>query len=140
MEQTTGYTKAGDIATKALTSEPTTRKYLSEFVDDGICVSKQDGRTTYYKRNEGRRIDKRIEELRTTHSHQELMSGIQEMKETVREFRETYDVDSPEELAIALDAGDDGWADIGRWQSTRQNLALTKAALQVDEAHRLVEA
>jgi hypothetical protein len=68
------------------------------------------------------------------------MSGIQEMKETVHEFRETYDVDSPEELAIALDAGDDGWADIGRWQSTRQNLALAKAALQVDEAHRLVEA
>jgi hypothetical protein len=44
VEQTTEYTKAGDIATKALTSEPTTRKYLSEFVDDGIYDSKQDGR------------------------------------------------------------------------------------------------
>ena len=38
-------------------------------------------------------------------------------------------------------AADDGaWGDVGRWRGTRRNLALAKAALQVDEAPRLVEA
>ncbi|SIR92226.1 hypothetical protein SAMN05421858_4548 [Haladaptatus litoreus] len=140
LTETTEYTKASDIAKQALVSEPTTRKYLTELVDEGIGSTHQDGRTTLYKRNEGHRIDNRIKELRRTHSHRDLIAGIQEMNETLQEFRETYDVGSPEDLAIKLEPGDDGWSDLGKWRSTRQNLALAKAALQVDEAHRLAEA
>lgn len=139
LNETTSYSKASTIADRARVSEPTTRKYLNELVEEGIGVTEQDGRTTLYKRNEGRLVDRRIEELRTTHSHRELVEGIREMEETVQEFRETYDVESPEDLAIELDPGDEGWSDVGRWQSTRRNLAIAKAALQVDEAHRLAE-
>lgn len=128
------------IADRARVSEPTTRKYLNEFVEDGLGVTEQDGRTTRYKRNEGRLVDRRIEELRTTHSHRTLVDGIREMNEEIQQFRETYDVESPEDLAVELEPGDEGWGDVGRWQATRQNLALAKAALQVDEAHRLAEA
>lgn len=140
LEETTEYSTASDIAAQARTSEPTARKYLNEFVTDGLGTTRQDGRTTLYKRNERRRIDERIEELRTTHSKQDLIDGIQEMNATLQEFREAYDVDSPEDLAIELEPGDDGWGDVGRWRATRQNLAIAKAALQVDEAHRLAEA
>jgi AraC-like DNA-binding protein len=140
LDETTDYSKVSTIADRAHVSEPTTRKFLKELVEEGPGVSEQDGRTTLYKRNEGRLVDRRIEELRTTHSHQELVEGIREMKESIREFREQYDVESPEDLAIELEAGDDGWGDVGRWQSTRRNLAIAKAALQVDEAHRLAEA
>lgn len=138
--ETTAPTKALDIAQSALVSEPTTRKYLNELVEDGLASATQDGRTTLYKRNESRRISDRIEELRTQHSHEELIDGIREMKEQLSEFRETYSVEGPEELAMELEADEPGWADVGRWRATRQNLALAKAALQVDEAHRLAEA
>lgn len=140
LTETTEYTKASSIAKQALVSEPTTRKYLTELVDEDIGSTHQDGRTTLYKRNEGQRIDNRIKELRRTHSHRDLIAGIQEMNETLQVFRETYDVESPEDLAIELEPGDDGWNDLGKWRATRQNLALAKAALQVDEAHQLAEA
>lgn len=140
LAETTDYVAAGEIADRALVSEPTARKYLEELVEEGIGVSKRDGRATLYRRNEGRIIDERIEELRTTHSQQELVDGIREMKETIREYREEYGVESPEDLAIELDPGDDGWDDVGRWRATRRNLALAKAALRVDEAHRVAEA
>jgi predicted transcriptional regulator len=140
LNETLEYARVSNIADRALVSEPTTRKYLNELVEEDIGVTQQDGRTTLYKRNEDRLIDKRINELRSTHSHHELVDGIQEMKETIQEYRETYGVDRPEDLAIELDPGDEGWGDVGEWRATRQNLAVAKAALQVDEAHRFAEA
>ncbi len=140
LEETTTYLKVSTIAARARVSEPTTRKYLNEFVEEQIGVTEQDGRTTLYKRNQGRVVDNRIEELRMTCSQQELIDGIQEMKETIQEFRETYDIESPEDLAIELEPGENGWDVVGQWQSTRRNLAIAKAAIQVDEAHRLAEA
>jgi DNA-binding transcriptional regulator YhcF (GntR family) len=139
LKETTIYSKVRAIADRARVSEPTTRKYLNELVEEGIGTTEQDGRTTLYKRNQGRLVDRRIEELRTTCSHQELVEGIQDMKESIAEFRETYDVESPEDLVIELEPGDEGWSDVGQWQSTRRNLAIAKAAIQVDEAHRLAE-
>jgi DNA-binding Lrp family transcriptional regulator len=140
LEETTEYATAAEIADRALTSEPTTRKYLEELVADGIGVTIQDGRTTQYKRNDGHWIDERIEELRTTTSRDELIEEIREMKAQVQEYRDAYGVEGPAELAIELDADDDGWADVGRWRATRRNLAVAQAALQVEEAHRLAEA
>jgi len=140
LEETTEYATAAAVADRALTSEPTTRKYLDELVADGIGITTQDGRTTLYKRNDGRQIDERIAELRETTSRDELIDGIREMKTQLQDYRDTYEVDGPEELAIELDASDDCWADVGRWRATRRNLAIAQAALQVDEAHRLAEA
>jgi hypothetical protein len=139
LEETTEYATAAEIADRALTSEPTTRKYLEEFVADGIGVTTQDGRTTLYKRNDGREIDERIDELRETTSRDELIDGIREMKTRVQDYRDTYGVESPEELTLELDADADGWADVGRWRATRRNLAIAQAALRIDEAHRLAE-
>lgn len=140
LTETVAYTKASEIADDALVSEPTTRKYLTELVEEDVGTARQNGRTTLYKRNEGRLVDRRIEELRTSRSRDELIEGIRELKATLQEFRDTYHVDCPEDLAIELGPDDDGWGDLGRWRATRRNLALAKAALQVDEAHRLVEA
>ncbi len=139
LEETTIYNSASAIASKALVSEPTTRKYLNEFAQEGLAVTTQNGRTTEYKRDEGRVITDRIEELRTTHTHAELIEGIRDMSNDVRNFRQKHDVDSVEDLATTLEPGDDGWGDVDQWRSTRKNLALAKAALQVDEAHRVAE-
>jgi len=140
LEETTEFATAAEIADRALTSEPTTRKYVEELVADGIGITTQDGRTTRYKRNESHQIDERIADLREATSREELIESIREMKTQLQAYRDDYGVDGPEELAIELDAGDDGWADVGRWRATRRNLAVAQAALQVDEAHRLAEA
>ena len=140
LTETTEPTKAREIAERAFVSEPTARKYLEEFVEDDLGETIHSGRTIRYKRNQGRAVDRRIEELRTNNSHEELVDGIREMKETLQTFRETYGVESPEDLVIELEADSEGWGDIARWRATRRNLALSKAALQVDEAHRLAEA
>ena len=137
--ETTEYASVAAIAEQALTSEPTTRRYLTELVEEGFGITAQNGRTTTYKRNEGRVVDERIEELRATHSQEELIEGIQEMTTQLEEYRDTYGVENPEALVMDLEANG-GWGDVGRWRGTRRNLALAKAALQVDEAHRLVEA
>ena len=137
--ETTEYAGVAAIAEQALTSEPTTRRYLTELVEEGFGTTEQNGRTTTYKRNEGRVVDERIEELRATHSQEELIEGIQEMTTQLEEYRDTYGVENPEALVMDLEANG-GWGDVGRWRGTRRNLALAKAALQVDEAHRLVEA
>jgi DNA-binding Lrp family transcriptional regulator len=137
LEETTDYATAAEVADRARTSEPTTRKYLDELVADGIGVTTQDGRTTLYKRNDGRQIDERIDDLKETTSRDELIGGIREMKSQLQDYRDTYVVEGPEELALELDAKDNGWADVGRWRGTRRNLAIAQAALQVDEAHRV---
>ena len=51
LEETTTYSKVSAIADRARVSEPTTRKYLNELVEEGIGTTEQDGRTTLYKRN-----------------------------------------------------------------------------------------
>jgi hypothetical protein len=126
LEETTEYVTAAAVADRARTSEPTAWKYLTELVEDGIGVTTQDGRTTRYKRNDGRQIDQRIAELRKTTSRDELADGIREMKADLQEYRDTCGVEGPEELAIELeaDADADGWGDVGRWRATRRNLAI----------------
>lgn len=42
---------------------------------------------------------------------------------------------SPEELAQKLEADEtDGWDDLSRWKTTRQNLAVAQASLAYSEA------
>lgn len=140
LEQTTEPTKASELAERALVSEPTTRKYLRELVDTGVATTEQAGRTTLYKRDEGRVIDQQIANLRKSHSRHELVELVQTLSHTLGEFRETYGVESPEELASELEPGEKGWGDVGRWEATRRRRAVARAALTVDEAHRLIEA
>ncbi len=59
---------------------------------------------------------------------------VSEMKESTPEFDAICNVESPKDLVIELDP-----SDVGQWQSTRRNCAIAKAAIYVDEAHRLAE-
>lgn len=132
---------AGEIAGRALVSEPAARKYLNELCKQGVATAVQDGRTTRYKRDEEYLILKRVRELRRDHSRAELIEGVREMKEVVRRFESEYDARSPEELTRQLEADDEsGWSDLSRWQTTRKNLALAQTALAYGEAYDLATA
>lgn len=140
VKQTYDPASADEIAERAFVSEPTARKYLTQLVDRDIAETIHSGRTTRYKRNERTLLNTRIKEVQREHTHEELIDGIQRLKEKLQEYRETYDVESPEELAIRLDSNEEGWGDISRWRSTQKDLAIAQAALSYDKAYRLVEA
>jgi Mn-dependent DtxR family transcriptional regulator len=60
LEETTTYSKVSTIADRARVSEPTARKYLNELVEEGTGTTEQDGRTTLYKRDQGRLVDRSL--------------------------------------------------------------------------------
>lgn len=62
------------------------------------------------------------------------------MTEAIREFPQTYDTGNPEVLPIELEVGEEEWDAIGKWHSQRRTHTIAKAAIQVDETHRLAEA
>lgn len=140
LEQTVESATAATIAERALTSEPTARKYCEALVEEGVGVAERDGRATRYRRDEGHLVDERIAELRVSRSHDELLDGIRRMKREIADYRDEHGVEDPEELALALAPGDEGWRDVEAWRATQRNLAIAQAALRVDEAHRAVEA
>jgi len=52
------------------------------------------------------------------------------MKESIADFRETYDVESPGDLVIELEPGNEGWSHVGQWQSTRRYCAIVSCYLR----------
>lgn len=128
---------ADQIADRARVSPTTARKHLQTLADAGEVSTSQDGRTTRYRRAETAIVTERAQQLLAEHSSDEIAAGIAEMKAQLREWREQYGVESPEEFARVLDVDDadtDHGAVLTEWQTTRRNLALAQAALAIGEA------
>lgn len=130
---------AGEIADRARVSPTTARKHLRALVDAGEATTAREGRTTLYRRSETAIVTEHAEALLAERTHEEIASGIADMKATIREWREEFGVESPEEFARELDvvdADDERGAILTEWQTTRRNLALAQAALAIGEASR----
>jgi DNA-binding transcriptional ArsR family regulator len=126
---------AATIAERALVSEPTARRHCKALANTGFAATEQEGRTTLYKRDEDRVLMTRIRDLRERADREDLLDGIERMKTEIREYEDTYDAISPEELARYLSGKDaEGWQDVTAWKTTRQNLAVAQAALAYGEA------
>lgn len=139
IEQTTSPTTASDIAGEALVSEPTARKHLKSLVEIGTATAVEDGTATKYTRNEDTLLYQRIRELSTDHSRETLIESVQQMKQQIRDFEETYDAVSPEELATSLasDPPAGAWEAVSEWQTTERNLHITQAAINYGRARDL---
>lgn len=131
---------AAGIAEQAHVSETTARKHLTTLAELEVATTTRDGRTTLYSRNEEYHLVRRVQQLQREHTRNELADAIAEMKAEIRRLRERYDAESPEELAIELDADEAGWDDRSRWEATRRNLALAQTALSYRNARDVVEA
>ena len=130
---------ADRIADRARTSPTTARKHLRALVNSGEVTTTQDGQTTQYRRSETAIVTEHAQSLLAELSPEEIASGIADMKATIRKWRETYGVESPEEFARELDVTDadsEHGAVLTEWQTTRRNLALAQAALAIGEASR----
>jgi DNA-binding MarR family transcriptional regulator len=128
---------ADRVAERARVSPTTARKHLRTLVDTGEVTTAQDGQTTVYRRSETAVVTERVQSIREELTREEIATGIADMKTTIRDWRETYGVESPEALARELDvtdADEDHAAVVREWQTTRRNLAIAEAALAVEEA------
>lgn len=150
VQQTQDPETAATIADRAHVSESSARKHLGRLVDLGVATATESGRATRYARNDDHYLLARVQELQRTHSRDELVDAIGEMKADLRAYRDRYDVDSPEELAIQVDPGEmdaaspadaDGpWGAIADWRATETNLAVAQTALSFDRARSLANA
>ncbi|MFB6175604.1 MAG: helix-turn-helix domain-containing protein [Halobaculum sp.] len=128
---------ADEIAERARVSATTARKHLRALADSGAVTTTADGRTTCYHRSQTAIVTERAESILAELTADEIATGIADMKQTIREWREEYGVESPEELAREMDvadADDTTGSVLTEWQTTRRNLALAEAALATDEA------
>jgi DNA-binding transcriptional ArsR family regulator len=141
VQQASDPLSAAELAEEAHVSEPTARKHAQRLVDYGVATAVKDGRTTRYGRDETHAILQRVRTLHAEHTREELVEGIGEMKAEVAAFRETYGVESPDELAIELDGTDgESWQDVSEWLTTERNLALAETTLAFKRSRDLLEA
>lgn len=128
---------AGEIAERARVSPTTARKHLRTLESAGEVTTSQDGQTTQYRRSETAIVTENAQSLLAEQTPDEIAAGIADMKAQIQEWREKYDVDSPEEFARELeidDADTNHGVLLREWQTTRRNLALAQAALAIGEA------
>jgi DNA-binding MarR family transcriptional regulator len=130
---------AAQIADRARVSPTTARKHLRTLVNSGEVTTVEEGGTTYYRRSETAIVTEHAQSLLAELTREEIASGIADMKAKLREWRDEYGVDSPEEFARELgiqDADSEHGGVLTEWQTTRRNLALAQATLAIDEARR----
>jgi DNA-binding transcriptional ArsR family regulator len=140
IDVTTEPQTASKIAERARVSEPTARKYLSALAETGrVKVVNTDSGARYMRAPQALAM-RRISAIHREHTKSEIRDAIHDLKEELNEFREQYDVTDVDELALELNAGDDGWQDVTRWQQVEQNLEIAQAALSLydfdpDDSH-----
>lgn len=136
------------IADRASVSEKTARKHLETLAEEGF-VSTQPGDygATLYARSSESLVVEQATDILDELSVAELRDRVSELRSTLREFQETYNAESPEELAAQ--AADDTLrsqpvdhdqidADLMEWQTTRRNLAFANAALSISSAQQFI--
>ncbi|MFC3958124.1 DUF7342 family protein [Halovivax cerinus] len=137
-------TSAADIADGAQTSPKTARKHLTSLAEDGFVTTTAGAHgATLYRRSDESLITERANRLLAEQSAEELAERVTELRAQINEYRETYGVESPEELAVQLgretldDTGADTRTDgsvVTEWQTTRRNVAFANAAISIAEA------
>ena len=95
-------TPASTIAARAYASEPVVRDTLADLVEIGLVETLETGQGTLYKRNDQMYIYRQVVNLQESYDEEELVTKLQDLKETINSLREKYGVESPMELAQEL--------------------------------------
>lgn len=124
--QTREPTSASAIAETVECDPKTARKYLSWFTELGIVVQ-YEGHPATYERNDSYFEWRRINQLATDHSVEELQRRVRDLSKKIGEYERTYDSATPGEVdALAVveqdeDADiDDVYSDLGDWATARR--------------------
>ncbi|MGB9960693.1 DUF7342 family protein [Halobacterium sp. MBLA0001] len=139
---------AETVADDAKTTPKTARKHLNTLADEGfVTTATGENGGTVYRRSAESLVVEQAADILDHVSTDELLTRIEEMRAQLREYRSTYDVDSPEDLAVeganrTLSNDDEREIDVGtlrEWQTLRRNLAFANAALSIANAERFVD-
>jgi predicted transcriptional regulator len=134
--QTRDPVAASAIAERAECDSKTARKYLSWFADLGI-VTRHDGHPAIYERNDAYFEWRRINQLATTHSIEELQARVRELTAQITGYEDAYDEATPAEIdAVALAETsdertiDDVYNDLTDWATAREERERYERARQ----------
>ena len=124
------------LAERARTSENTARKHLSLLEDDGFVVETaiSGTRGACYKRSNESLILEQAHRIRSEVDATTLAARVAEMQQTLRDYREEFAADSPEDAAVS-DVEIDPET-VRAWQTTRRNLRFARVALAVSNAEQ----
>ena len=124
-------TKVAEIASRADCDTETAREYLEWFTTMGI-VREQAGRPVRYERNESYLFWRRVEEIRQSHTEDEIIEQLAATVEEISAFRERFDADSPNDVSLVdADSGDAleaTWEALSEWQTLEQRAKRLDAA------------
>ena len=113
------------------------REYLEWFERMGIVTQVTDSPATY-ERNREYLNWRRVQQLRNQYDDDELLGFLEDAAGRDQSFAETFDVGSPDAVAITGHAADTGrsveavWQDVSAWKTTRRRIRLLERALQTD--------
>jgi predicted transcriptional regulator len=134
--QTRSPRTAGAIAEDVECDPKTARKYLRWFAELGI-VTEHDGHPTTYERNDAYFEWRRINQLATEYTVDELIQQVNDLTTTIEQYQQRYDAEMPgdvDALAAANSSDDrtidDVYSDLGDWETARQERRLHERARQ----------
>jgi predicted transcriptional regulator len=134
--QTREPTAASAIADIADCDPKTARKYLTWFTELGIATE-HDGHPTTYERNDSYFEWRRINQLASEHSLEQLQQRITTLTEQIEDYEQTYDKATPEEVdALAVADNDEStsidevYSDLSDWTTAHQERRFYERARQ----------
>jgi len=129
---------APEIAERAETTPTTARKHLRTLAENGfVDTVPAGGDTIQYKRSNESLVLEQAHDLLEEIDRDTLTSRIAAMRAEIRDYRNEFDADSPEDAAVHADTIDPEV--LREWQTTRRNLTIAKAALALGEAEDTVQ-
>ncbi|XGI82722.1 hypothetical protein ACEU6E_05400 [Halorutilales archaeon Cl-col2-1] len=126
--------KAKQVAETADVSPNTARKYLGRLHEMNEVQIDERGGAKLYRWDESSEKMRRVRNISSSYSRDEIEDRIREMRSEIHEYREEYGVETPEDLIIQMDEREnEGEMDIptvvSEWRTKRENLAIAKTAL-----------
>lgn len=130
MARTTDPLTVAEVANVAAVSEPTARSTLETLVEEGIAIAEERQSGTRYRRNADWYRLQRVRQLAET-SRETVESVLRRLDGEIRQYQETYGVDSPDELVVGRDELDESaWQDVSEWRTALVDRQYVKTALQ----------
>lgn len=119
------------ISERARVSEPTARTHLKRLVDSGFAEAVETNRGTQYKRSRQAIATSRIAELHRELSRDELVAGIQRLRQRITDLAERFGATGPDDLAVQIEDGnaEEAWDAVAEWRSLAEHLDVATAAL-----------
>lgn len=137
--QTRSPSAAKAVAERAECDPKTAVKYLEWFAKLGIAT-KHEGEPTTYERNDQYFEWRRVNDLASTYSANELQARVQDLLERIQTYEDRYDADRPADVD-ALAPPDDisaetAFNDLTDWETARTELQRHERArrLQADRS------